>query len=124
MMKYGLVFIIDDDLMQNEIHTILLQKIYPGINIKTFKGSNEAIEAIDLQELPDIIFLDLHLPGEDNSIFLDAHEKRNLSSDIYLMSALAFINDQSLSKQYSAVKEFISKPLLEHKIKHIFKQFA
>ena len=124
MLKYGTVFIIDDDLMQNEIHAILLHKIYPGINIKTFKSSDDAIKAIDSQELPDIVFLDLHLPGEDQSLFLDAHEKRKLNSDIYLMSALAFINDQSLSKQYSAVKEFISKPLLEHKIKHIFKQFA
>ena len=124
MMKYGTVFIIDDDLMQNEIHTIILQKTYPGIDIKTFECSDAAIKAIDSQELPDIIFLDLHLPGEDETVFLDAHKKRNLDSDIYLMSALAFINDQSLTKRYSAVKEFISKPLLEYKVKHIFKQLA
>ena len=120
MEKEDLVFIIDDDLIQNEIHALLLNKLYPNILVKTFTSATEAIQAIDNQVLPGIIFLDLHIPGEDETIFLKAHKKRGLSSEIYLLSSLDFIDEQGLFSAYPAIKDFICKPLLDHKINSIF----
>ena len=120
MVKEELVFIIDDDLMQNEIHTLLLNKVYPNILVKTFTSASDAVQAIDNQELPGVIFLDLHIPGEDETIFLKAHKNRGLSSEIYLLSSIDFIDEQGLFSTFPAIKDFICKPLLDHKIKSIF----
>lgn len=120
MVKEKLVFIIDDDLMQNEIHVLLLNKIYPNIYVKTFTTAVEALQAIDNQEMPETIFLDLHIPGEKETNFLNEHYKRGLAGEIYLMSAMNFIDEQGLYSMYPAIKGFICKPLLDHKIKFIF----
>jgi response regulator of citrate/malate metabolism len=124
MVKEDLVFIIDYDLILNEIHTILLNKTYPNITIKSFTREAEAIQAIDNQELPATIFLDLHIPGERKSFFLEAHKTLKLTGDIYLMSSLSYIDDPDLLSTYPAIKDFISKPLLEHKTKPVFSHFA
>lgn len=124
MVKKDLVFIIDDDVILNEVHALLLSKLYPEIIVETFTTASEAIEAIDKQKLPDTVFLDLHIPGERDTYFLDEHKTRSLTSDIYLMSALTYMNNPELLTTYPAIIEFISKPLLDHKIKHVFNHYA
>ncbi len=124
MVKEDKVFIIDDDLIINEIHSLLLNKLYPDIIVRTFTSSIEAIEAIDNQELPGTIFLDLHMPRESDSFFLDAHKSRNLTSDIYLMSSMTYLHNPQLLSSYPSIRDFISKPLLEHKIKSAFSHYA
>ena len=124
MVKEDLVFIIDDDLILNEVHKILFNKLYPDISLKTFTSATEAIQAIDNKEIPSTIFLDLHMPGERDTYFLDAHKTRNLTSDIYLLSSMAYFNDPELLSTYPAIQDFISKPLLEHKIKSVFNHYV
>ena len=124
MVKEDMVFIIDDDLVINEIHTLLLNKIYPDILVKTYTSATQAIQAIDEQELPGTIFLDLHMPGEGETFFLDAHKSRHLTSDIYLMSSMPYLDNPQLLSTYPAVRDFISKPLLEHKIRSAFNHYA
>ena len=124
MIKEDKVFIIDDDLIINEIHSLLLNKLYPDIIVRTFTTSIAAIEAIDNQELPGTIFLDLHMPEESDSFFLDAHKSRNLTSDIYLMSSMTYLHNPQLISSYPSIRDFISKPLLEHKIKSAFSHYA
>ena len=124
MVKEDKVFIIDDDLIINEIHSLLLNKLYPDIIVRTFTSSIEAIEAIDNQELPSTIFLDLHMPEESDSFFLDAHKSRGLTSDIYLMSSMTYLHNPQLLSSYPSIKDFISKPLLEHKIRSAFSHYA
>ena len=119
-----MVFIIDDDLVINEIHSLLLNKIYPDILVKTYTSATQAIQAIDEQELPGTIFLDLHMPGEGETFFLDAHKSRHLTSDIYLMSSMPYLDNPQLLSRYPAVRDFISKPLLEHKIRSAFNHYV
>ena len=119
-----LVFIIDDDLIQNEIHTIMLSKIYPSIRVITYTRAIQAVHALDENKIPTHIFLDLHMPGESETLFLDAHINRKLNSDIYLMSSVPYLEDESLITTYPAIKGFIGKPLLEHKIKHVFNLYV
>lgn len=124
MVKDDLVFIIDDDLILNEVHRILFNKVYPDITLKTFTTAKEAIQAIDNKEIPGTIFLDLHMPRERDTVFLDAHKSRHLTSDIYLLSSMVYFNDPQLLSNYPAIRDFISKPLLKHKIESVFNHFA
>lgn len=112
-------FIIDDDIMQNEILSILLKKVDPEAIIHSFTSSDSAFEAIDTGIIPDIILLDLHIPGESETHFLEGHKSRNCSGNIYLMSSAAYLDQPELKSDYPAVRDFISKPLLDHKLKVI-----
>ena len=124
MVEKDLVFIIDDDVILNEVHEILLSKLYPDILVKSFTSAKGAIQAIERQILPDTIFLDLHIPGERDTFFLDEHKARSLNSDIYLMSSMTYIETPQLLITYPAIRDFISKPLLDHKIKAVFNHYV
>lgn len=124
MVKDDLVFIIDDDLMLNEIHSMLFNKIYPDLLVKTFTTYAEALIAMENQELPGTIFLDLHIPQEHETTFLEEHRNRGFTSDIYLMSSTDFIDELGLISTYPAIVDFIRKPLLEDKIKPAFNHYA
>ena len=117
-------FIVDDDAMQNEIHSILLKKVDPAAEVYTFLTAKAALKFIDTGKVPDVVFLDLHIPGEEENSFLEAHKVKNYSSDIYLMSSVAYLDNPSLAKNYPAVKDFISKPLLDYKLRSILSDYA
>lgn len=117
-------FIVDDDALQNEIHSLILGKIDPEARVLSFTTSAEAFAAMDNDLSPEIIFLDLHIPGEDATSFLDGHKARNSPGDIYLMSSLAYLDEPELQENYPAIKDFISKPLLDYKLKNVLRLYA
>ena len=117
-------FIVDDDAMQNEIHSILLKKVDPEAEVFTFLSSKAAFQLMDSGKMPDIIFLDLHMPGEDDEGFLTEHHSRNSSGDIYLMSSVAYLDQPGLMSKYSAIKDFIAKPLLDYKLRSILGHYV
>jgi hypothetical protein len=60
------------------------------------------------------------MPGESGVYFLDEYNKRCLTCDVYLMSSMAFLENRKIIDGYPQVKDFISKPLLDHKLKQVF----
>ncbi len=113
-------FIIDDDQIQNEIHSLLIEKSFPQVKVRTFTRCQEAIEAFAQGHAPDIIFLDLHMQGENIKLILDEHKTCQLPGHIYIMSSLPYMDDLSILHNYPAVKDFINKPLLKHKLSAVF----
>jgi len=124
MMHDNLVFIIDDDLLQNEIHELILLKSIPDVEVKSFSSGKEALNYLDKNNAPQIIFLDVHIPGEDETTFLKNFKSKGFESDIYLMSSLPYLERQSRYSEFPAVKDFISKPLLTNKIGPLFNLYA
>ena len=112
-------FIIDDDILQNQIHSLLLKKVDPNAEIRSFQTCKTAIAEIKQGVNPEIIFLDLNIPGEGVADFLDYHLLASLSGDIYLISSAAYMDNPEIMTRYPAIKGFISKPLLDYKIKSI-----
>jgi response regulator of citrate/malate metabolism len=124
MMHDNLVFIIDDDLLQNEIHELILLKSIPNVEVKSYSSGKEALNYLDKNNDPQIIFLDVHIPGEDVTIFLKNFESKGFESDIYLMSSLPYLERPSRFSEFPVVKDFISKPLLVNKIGHLFNHYT
>ena len=65
--------------------------------------------------LPDIIFLDLNMPGYSGWDFLydfeRLHKKIQKSVDVYIISSSVDPKDKSLTDKYDFVKTFVSKPI-------------
>ncbi|MBQ3293626.1 response regulator [Candidatus Saccharibacteria bacterium] len=64
------IFIIDDDELFADCIKSAIKKHDKSLNVKTFRNALDAMNALD-DTLPDLIFLDILLPGPDGFTFLN-----------------------------------------------------
>jgi len=115
------VMFIDDDPIYNEINKLLFEKLYPDVAVMLATSADQAIDQLDkATHMPDIIFLDLNLPGKDGISFIDEYEKRWGSNNIYLLSSSSQLLNKKIQQSYHRVRGVIEKPLQEAKLAEIF----
>jgi CheY-like chemotaxis protein len=117
------IYIVDDDKIFLLITTRLLTKMYPQANIQTFEGGEQALNAIN-ENVPDLLFLDLNMPGMDGWEFLDHVEDMlsNGSFPIYVSTSSINPMDKEKSGDHKMVKGFIEKPWEKESIASIVEQ--
>jgi len=123
MTKVKVTYIIDDDAIFVFVAKKLLEKHQNFGKIIDFRDGNEAIEVLfnEKAEKPCIIFLDLNMPLLDGWQFLDKLQEAEFKNDlnVFIMSSSIDANDIQKSKEYSVVKDFISKPINHDKLDSI-----
>lgn len=71
--------IIDDDADDREIFMSAITEIAPDITCSTVDNAEAFLAAVDENDnLPDVIFLDINMPGMDGFKFLSEAAKRNI----------------------------------------------
>jgi CheY-like chemotaxis protein len=123
------VFCIDDDDINHYISQKYINSLLVNPKIKTFINCEDAIFELlnidNFDELPDYIFLDINMPVMNGWDFLDVFDRLRIDPlgkiEIYIVSSSVFAEDIDKSRSYPTVKEFISKPLSQEKLKHVFK---
>ncbi|WP_428224792.1 response regulator [Flavobacterium sp.] len=113
-------YIIDDD----NIFTFVLKKLldkHQGFgSVVDFKDGNEALNLLFAKnaELPCIILLDLNMPLLDGWQFLDELQASEVweQLNVFILTSSIDYHDIEKSKQYSVVKDFISKPIDHSKL--------
>ncbi|MDB5138727.1 MAG: response regulator [Mucilaginibacter sp.] len=126
------ILLVDDDEINNFIHTIIIEKALPNSKIAIVADLNgkQAINHLkqfktnDPLGFPDYIFLDINMPEMNGWEFLDEYTKRKLDavkhSKIYITTSSIFNGDVAKSNTYPCVKDFLSKPLTMEKVRAIF----
>ncbi len=122
------VFVIDDD----QTFTFLTKKVIRATShntiIQEFSDGQEAIEFLKgitahQDQLPDIIFLDLNMPVMDGWEFLEEYEQlqHQISKPVklYIVSSSISPHDIERSKSFTAVTDFLIKPLMKGKFTEI-----
>lgn len=111
-------FSIDDDHINNFLTERVLDAAEFNTELHSFLSAEEAFKFIsqDLtNNIPDIIFLDLNMPGMNGWQFLDALEpfKEDLLGKcrIYILTSSLDVSDSARSEEYELVCGFIHKPL-------------
>lgn len=125
---YKTVWLVDDDELSNYINGSILKNQNFAQSITTFTSIQEAFIALDLAvqadvNFPDLIFLDLEMPGLDGWDFLKyfsllpkaVKEKCRL----YMLSSSINFADAIKVKEYEDVRDFIEKPLTLEKLQTI-----
>ncbi|MDB5116629.1 MAG: CheY chemotaxis protein or a CheY-like (receiver) domain [Mucilaginibacter sp.] len=114
------LLMIDD----NPLEHLIVEKMLT--NNKLFPNASHSLEGrliieylkthfSDVEQLPDVIFLDLHMPEFSGWDFINNFEKiypeLKKPIDIYIASSSVNELDMQRSKEYPFVKDYLCKPL-------------
>lgn len=120
-------YIIDDDEVSLFLTSMLLESGSYVSQIESFENAEKALinlEKEEIQEIPDIIFLDLNMPDISGWEFLDLisqKEKRYLHKcRVFILSSSVDMAEKEKAKSYKLVSAFLQKPLDEDELTKIF----
>ena len=109
------IFLIDDNNIDLLISHKLLLKYRPDLEVKEFNKAREAVavlqKASSQEEVPDLILLDLNMPGMNGWEFLEAIRTIDYQPVVFILTSSLDERDKSMSAQYEIVKGYITKPL-------------
>ena len=120
---------IDDNPMEHMIMQRLFDRYHLFPNVSHALGGQIIIDFLtenraNTVELPDIIFLDLNMPGFSGWDFLEQFERLYLSFkksiSIYILSSSICQDEKLRAKQYLFVRDFISKPIKKDRLELLY----
>jgi CheY-like chemotaxis protein len=115
-----MIFLIDDDDIQNLINTRVISLVTADHEVKAFTSAEQALQLLtDEQNYPDLIFLDINMPKMNGWGFLDAYKEIGSPVKVYMLSSSINNKDIEKSKTYDIVQGFISKPLIVERLSEI-----
>lgn len=120
-----MIFLIDDDEIQNLINTRVIGLVSLDFEVRAYTSAEVALKQLaELQSdnAPKLIFLDINMPKMNGWDFLEAYEKENYNVDVYMLSSSINSKDIDKSKTYESVKGFICKPLVVEKLREVLQQ--
>lgn len=119
------ITLIDDDPIAHLIADKLIQRL-PSFKLESFTEPERALEAFQKRspgEFPDMILLDINMPGMNGWTFLEAFEKLPQEAlertCVFMLSSSDTIADQERARRFGIVKQFFSKPLTVDMLKAI-----
>lgn len=127
------VLLIDDDDDTNYIHKAILKRGGFAKNVVAVTSADEAMDYLKQMEtaetMPDLIFLDLNMPGKSGWDFLESYKKLPPASQantiVYVLSTSMNPDDAVRAQQDDMVAGFESKLLDADKMnKLVGKYFA
>lgn len=115
------VVLIDDDQVNNFVCESIIRSERFADEVVSFEWAEDALAYLKksveqpAQSFPDLIFLDINMPGMDGWSFID--EYRQLPKEyldnccLFMLSSAVDRKDIISAKSYEEVKDFFSKPL-------------
>jgi CheY-like chemotaxis protein len=113
------IVLIDDDPLINMIHRILLLKYKKDALVKNFESPVSALDYLTTNK-PDMVFLDINMPGMNAWQFLARLEDTPFNAPVILISSSIDPNERLKAHSNKYVREFISKPLTYEKLTTLF----
>ncbi len=120
------IFLIDDDPIVNIISKKIIEKAEFAEKIEIYTSAGNALEELDKKfstnkkELPEVVFLDINMPGKNGWDFLDEFERMcdeiKKNCKVYMLTSSIDPSDVKKSQSYETVKDFIVKPLTKEKL--------
>lgn len=116
----GKLILIDDDPIYHKISKLMIKGYSPIQDVVSSTDGKATLDylvenQLNQDNLPDYIFVDLHMPEYDGWDFLNGYNEIYNSFKkaikVYIVSSSISPHDISRSKAYSFVNSFIMKPL-------------
>jgi CheY-like chemotaxis protein len=114
------ILLIDDDPLNNLINRKLIARFLPEVEVTEDVDAREALERIKNDFTPDLILLDLNMPGMNGWEFLESFQKMGKEISVYILTSSIDSADYRKAERYKQVKKYIEKPLNSQKITTLF----
>ncbi|MCB0430696.1 MAG: response regulator [Flavobacteriales bacterium] len=130
--RINCILLVDDDEPTNMFHRIVLENTGVSKVIKVAETGFQALRLLqDPQDItcqdPDIIFLDLNMPGMNGWEFIDNYRKLRIQgtapSKIFILTTSSDDDDIKRAEGIKEIQGFRSKPLTEEMIQEIIDQY-
>lgn len=109
------MLLIDDDISTNIYHEIIIDASNLVDHVMVCSSVDEAIDLLQsLSSPPDLILLDINMPGKNGWDFLTIYKEFSASqkaNKLYILSTSNHPSDLDKAKGYTEVDAFYSKPL-------------
>ncbi len=130
MKQINRIFLVDDDKVLNIVNSKMLRAAGYKNRITIFNSAQDALNEIEElvsskhDELPQVIFLDIQMPGIDGWEFLMVFEKLILPlpeiCKVYILSSSIDSISAIRAKSHKSVQGLIHKPLSKANIESLF----
>lgn len=127
--KLDKILLIDDSDADNFLHSRLIQKTGITNNIVIKKNGLEALDYLTSETngaypCPELIFLDINMPGMNGWEFLDAYkllDKEKRAGIIICMLTTGYSEgDKERAKEFGLIDDYIGKPLTKDRLLKIY----
>lgn len=123
-----IVLIIDDDLVSQYSTRYVVSQCVNDALIHISDSAEEALLQLSQfhsngEGFPDVIFLDLVMPGMGGWEFIERFQKmpgRSKKTNIYILSAFTNSKDRNKAKNNSFIAGFFDKPISRNTVASIF----
>ncbi len=122
---YSEIYLVDDMLLINVQHQVLLRQIGLEDGVRSFTNPEEALDElrfkVEKQE-PILVLLDINMPEMTGLEFLEFMILENFPQtiDVVIVSSSNFEEDRILAEQYPQyVRDYVTKPLTIQSLKEV-----
>jgi CheY-like chemotaxis protein len=119
MHDFNTIYLVDDDYIYLSFTSKILINLFSEAKVRTFISAEEALKNLE-REKPDVIFLDINMPGMDAWEFLNCLKGRKVEFDIYVVSSSIDPHDVERANREPLVKQFLEKPLGKNQLERVF----
>lgn len=116
--KIKCIMLVDDNRVDNFFHQRVIRKYDSAIKVVIKETGYEALEYLkddEREHNPDIIFLDINMPGMNGWEFIEHYNeldpKYHNSHIVVMLTTSVNPDDKRMAENYNLISEFRSKPL-------------
>lgn len=130
--KINCIMLVDDNMDDNFYHERIIRKNNAADTIVVKETGLEALEYLEstrdpANTLPDLIILDINMPGMNGWEFLEEFKKldEELQSKMVVIMLTTSVNpaDEAMAKTYDVLADFKTKPLTKEMLEDILTKY-
>jgi len=131
-MKLRSILLIDDNEADNFLHKLVIRDADCTEQVVAVNGGQEALDYLRQAEEglhlpPDLIFLDINMPGMDGWEFLEEYKKMQVARENQIVAVMLTTSpnpdDQEKAKQIPEISRYVNKPLSQLILEEIIREF-
>ena len=127
MVKPKSILIVENDETSNFIMKFVLNSMDSFESMNTVGDGKEACDYLiaHSEDLPQLLFLDLNMPGMSGWDFLDWYEENGFKGKmkVVIITSSVLNEDKRKAERYEDVLDFIDKPLTKESVQNILAMY-